>query len=178
MLASRSPLQDSESFSYLFAHTHLIIFRFIFGLHGGPSEEVEDLTSDTFSRAWKGRYQFSGDEQDALCWLFTIARHLVIDAHRKKKNAQIKSIERLDEVSLDAMFSSSELSLEDQVTKREQFTHLWEALQILPDDRREMIVLRYMLGWQVKEIAKYLRMEENTVSVYIRRSLGQIRRNW
>jgi RNA polymerase sigma factor (sigma-70 family) len=84
----------------------------------------------------------------------------------------------LDEVSLDAMFSSSELSLEDQVTKREQFTHLWEALQILPDDRREMIVLRYMLGWQVKEIAKYLRMEENTVSVYIRRSLGQIRRNW
>ena len=47
MLASRSPLQDSESFSDLFAHTHLIIFRFIYGLHGGPLEEVEDLTSDT-----------------------------------------------------------------------------------------------------------------------------------
>ncbi len=178
MQASRSPLQDSESFSYLFARTHIIIFRFIYGLHGGPSEEVEDLTSDTFSRAWKGRNQFSGDEQDALCWLFTIARHLVIDAHRKKKNTLIKSIERFDEVSLDGMFSSSELSLEDQVTKREQFNHLWEALQILPDDRREMIVLRYLLGWQVKQIAMYLRMEENTVSVYIRRSLEQIRRNW
>jgi RNA polymerase sigma-70 factor, ECF subfamily len=178
MLASRAPLQDSESFSFLFARTHLIIFRFIFGLHGGPSEEVEDLTSETFSRAWKGRLQFSGDEQDALCWLFTIARHLVIDAHRKRKNTQNTLIERLDEVPSEALVSSSELSIEDQVTKREQFTHLWDALQILPDDRREMVVLRYMLGWQVKQIAKYLSMEENTVSVYIRRSLEQIRRNW
>jgi DNA-binding NarL/FixJ family response regulator len=35
-----------------------------------------------------------------------------------------------------------------------------------------------MLGWQVKQIAEILDMEENTVSVYIHRSLEQIRRNW
>jgi RNA polymerase sigma-70 factor (ECF subfamily) len=178
MLASRSPLQDSESFSILFAHTQLIIFRFIYGLHGGPLEEVEDLTSDTYSRAWKGRNQFSGDENDALCWLFTIARHLVIDAHRKKKKYLNDTLERLDETTLDAMFLSSELTPEEEVASREQFTHVWELMQSLPDDRREMLVLRYVLGWQVKQIAKLLIMEENTVSVYIRRSLEQIRRDW
>jgi RNA polymerase sigma-70 factor (ECF subfamily) len=178
MLVSRSPLLDSESFSNLFERTQLIIFRFIYGLHGGPLEEVEDLTSDTYSRAWKGRNQFSGDDQDALCWLFTIARHLVIDAHRKEKNHLNETLERLDDTTLEAMFLSSELAPEDQVAKREQFTHLWEVLQGLPYDRREMLVLRYMLGWQVKNIASYINMEENTVSVYIRRSLEQIRRNW
>lgn len=178
MQAFRSPLQDSESFSNLFARTQLKIFRFIYGLHGGPLQEVEDLTSDTYSRAWKGRKQFSGNEQDALCWLFTIARHLVIDAQRKKKNKSSKVIERLDDVILDTMFISTELAPEEQVTNREQFNHLWSVMQSLPDNRREMLVLRYILGWQVKQIADYLNMEENTVSVYIRRSLELIRRNW
>jgi RNA polymerase sigma-70 factor (ECF subfamily) len=178
MQAFRPPLQDSESFSDLFARTQLKIFRFIYGLHGGPLQEVEDLTSDTYSRAWKGRKQFSGNEQDALCWLFTIARHLVIDAHRKQKNKSSNVIERLDDVTLDSMFTSSELAPEEQVANREQFNHLWNVMQGLPDDRREMLVLRYILGWQVKQIANYLNMEENTVSVYIRRSLELIRRNW
>jgi len=178
MLLSRPSLQDSESFSILFAHTRLIIFRFIYGLHGGPLEEVEDLTSDTYSRAWKGRKQFSGDEQDALCWLFTIARHLVIDAHRKKKNRLNDTIEILDDKNLETVFLSSELSPEEQVVNREQFAHLWELLLGLQFDRREMLVLRYMLGWQVKQIAVFFNMEENTVSVYIHRSLEQIRRNW
>jgi len=178
MLSPRPSLLDSESFSTLFAHTKLIIFRFIYGLHGGPLEEVEDLTSDTYSRAWKGRNQFSGDEQDALCWLFTIARHLVIDAHRKKENQLNDTIEILDDKNLEAVFLPSELSPEDQVASREQFAHLWDLLLGLRFDRREMLVLRYMLGWQVKQIAEILDMEENTVSVYIHRSLEQIRRNW
>ena len=178
MLAPRLPLQDSESFSNLFARTHLHIFRFIYGLHGGPLEEVEDLTSDTYSRAWKGRNQFSGDENDALCWLFTIARHLVIDAHRKNRIHLNDATETLENATLDAMFLSTELTPEEQATNREQFTHLWELLQNLQDDRREMLVLRYILGWQVKQIAKFLNMQENTVSVYIRRSLEQIRNDW
>ena len=87
-------------------------------------------------------------------------------------------MEKFDDTTLDSMFSSSELTPEEQATNQEQFTHLWEILQDLQDDRREMLVLRYMLGWQVKQIAKFLNMEENTVSVYIRRSLEQIRHDW
>ena len=85
MRASQPPLQDPEAFSNLYTRTQIIIFRFIYGMHGGPIEEVEDLTCDTFIRAWKGRAHFFGDDHDALCWLFTIAHHLVIDAHRQRK---------------------------------------------------------------------------------------------
>ena len=178
MLAPQPSLQDAESFSNLFARTQIVIFRFVYGLHGGPLQEVEDLTCDTFYRAWKGRKGFSGDDHDALCWLFTIARNLVIDAHRRRKTHSDETSEHLDDATLDRIFSSSQRSPEDQAAEREQFTRLWKLLQELPDDRREMLVLRYMLGWQVKHIAGYLSMEENTVSVYIRRSLEQLRRDW
>lgn len=178
MPAHTLSLQDSEAFSQLFSRQQIAIFRFIYGLHGGPIQEVEDLTCDTFLRAWKSRRNFSGNEHDALCWLFTIARHLVIDAHRRRMSHRENESERLDEVTLDNMFPSTQYTPEELAARREQFNHLWKIVQALPPDRRELLVLRYMLGWQVKQIASYLHMQENTVSVYIRRSLEKIRHDW
>lgn len=178
MRASQPPLQDPETFSNLFARAQIIIFRFIYGMHGGPVEEVEDLTCDTFMRAWKGRGRFFGDDHEALCWLFTIARHLVIDAHRRRKAHPDNSNMILDDTSFDVINISSQVTPEEQATSHEQFKHLWQVLQNLPDDKREMLVLRYMLGWKVKQIAEYMQKEENTISVYIRRCLEQIRHDW
>jgi RNA polymerase sigma-70 factor (ECF subfamily) len=178
MRASQPPLQDLEAFSNLFARTQIIIFRFIYGLHGGPIEEVEDLTCDTFLRAWKGRGRFWGDDHDALCWLFTIARRLVIDAHRRNTAHPEHNSVKLDDTTVNAMFSTTEISPEEYTSRREQFNRLWQILQNLPDDKRELIVLRYILGWKVNQIAKYLNKEENTVSVYIRRYLEEIRHEW
>jgi len=178
MRASQPPLQDPEAFSNLYTTTQIIIFRFIYGMHGGPVEEVEDLTCDTFMRAWKGRERFFGDDHEALCWLFTIARHLVIDAHRRRKTHPDNTDVLLDDASIDAIYISSQVTPEEQAASREQFKRLWQVLQNLPDDKREMLVLRYMLGWKVKQIAEYLQKEENTVSVNIRRCLEQIRQGW
>jgi RNA polymerase sigma-70 factor (ECF subfamily) len=178
MRASQPPLQDPETFSNLYARTQIIIFRFIYGMHGGPIEEVEDLTCDTFIRAWKGRSHFFGDDHDALCWLFTIARHLVIDAHRRRKAHPESTIILLDDTNIDAEYISTEVTPEEQASNHEQFKHLWHVLQNLPDDKREILVLRYMLGWRVTQIADYLHKDENTISVNIRRCLQQIRHDW
>lgn len=178
MVYLQPPLQDPEAFSNLFDHTQIIIFRFIYGMLGGPIEDVEDLTCDTFLRAWKGRARFSGNDHEALCWLFTIARRLVIDNLRHNQSHPQNALISLDESAIEVMIPSPQASPEEQASTREQFKHLWHLLQNLPDDRREMLVLRYMVGWKVKEIASYLKMEENTVSVYIKRCLEQIRQEW
>ena len=178
MPASRPPLTDKESFSSLYTRTYLIIFRFIYGIHGGPTEEVEDITCETYMRAWKGRTQFSGEEQDALRWLFTIARHLVIDIHRKKKTHPEERIDGLDESDFGSDFLLKKQTPEEITVSNEEYAHLWSLLHNLTMERREMLVLRYILGWQVKQIAEHLQMEENTVSVYIHRSLDQIRHDW
>ena len=178
MRASKPPLQDPKTFSNLFDRTQIVIFRFIYGMHGGPIEEVEDLTCDTFMRAWKGRSHFFGDDHDALCWLFTIARHLVIDAHRRKKSYPESTHIRLDDIDIGSNNISPQVAPEEQVSNREQSIHLWRILQNFSDDKREMLVLRYMLGWRVTEIARHLHKDENTISVSIRRCLQQIRRDW
>ncbi len=178
MRASQPPLQDPEAFSNLYTNTQIIIFRFIYGMHGGPIEEVEDLTCDTYMRAWKGRGRFFGDDHEALCWLFTIGHHLVIDAHRRRKTHPDNTNVILDDTNINHIYISSQVTPEEQATRHEQFKHLWQVLQNLPDDKREMLVLRYMLGWKVKQIAEYLQKEENTVSVTIRRCLKQIRQDW
>jgi RNA polymerase sigma-70 factor (ECF subfamily) len=178
MRASKPPLQDPEAFSQLYARSQLIIFRYIYGCHGGPIEEVEDITCDVYMRAWKSRDRFWGDDHDALCWLFTIAHRLVIDAHRRMQVHPEAAGLSLEDAAGEWLVVSAETTPEEQVSSREQFKHLWRILHDLPDDKREVVVLRYMLGWKVKEIAQYLHKEENTVSVYIRRCLEQIRENW
>jgi RNA polymerase sigma-70 factor (ECF subfamily) len=44
------------------------VFRYIYGLSGGPLQEAEDLTAETYARAWKTRQSFSGNEEAALGW--------------------------------------------------------------------------------------------------------------
>ncbi|HBX68532.1 MAG TPA: hypothetical protein DEH25_03885, partial [Chloroflexi bacterium] len=56
-------LRNSEAFQKLYAQRYLTVYRFIYGLHGGPSEDVEDLTAETFVRAWKARRRFRGTER-------------------------------------------------------------------------------------------------------------------
>jgi RNA polymerase sigma-70 factor, ECF subfamily len=175
MQVYQSPLQDTDNFSQLYDHTQIIIFRFIYGLHGGPLEEVEDLTCETFLRAWKARSRFRGDEHDAICWLFTIARRLVIDVHRHKKVSQEDLLLRLDDSNFEFRTLSASKTPEELAVIHDQFNHLWRILHELSYEKRELLVLRYMLGWKVKEIAEYLKMEENTTSVYIKRCLELIR---
>ena len=169
-------LRNADDFDRLFNHTHLIVFRYIYGLHGGPRDEVEDLTADTYTRAWKARHRFVGDENAALRWLLRIARNLVIDNSRRAKiKGEHQSLEYL---GAKIKLASPDLSPEQIVSFRQQIQILWQLLANLSAKQREMLVLRYILGWKVKQIASYLDMEENTVSVNIRRVLNRLRKEW
>ena len=55
---------------------------------------------------------------------------------------------------------------------------LLSLLLKLPDEPREILVLRYLLGWHVNQIAVYLEIPGNTVSVTIHRTLERLRLQW
>lgn len=174
MAEEQLTLYDKTTFSLFYESCHLIVFRYIYGMTGGPVQEVEDLTAETFFKAWKKRNHFQGNQGAAVGWSLTIARNLVFDAHRRRKSHPE------DEVDLnwDDHFSSSILSPEAHVEDRDQFRILWQLIQALPSDLRELLVLRYMLGWQVKEIAKQTNMTENSISVTLYRTIKKIQQNW
>lgn len=163
---------NADAFSRLYDETHLLVFRYVYGLSGGPPQEAEDLTADVYTRAWKTRESFKGDDGAALSWLLRIARNLAIDLSRRR------GVRNVDENVIVEFLIHPGPSPELDVIAQEQISILWNMLQRLPEDLREMLVLRYIIGWQVKEIAAHLEMNENTVSVTIKRTLQRLQRDW
>jgi RNA polymerase sigma-70 factor (ECF subfamily) len=167
-----APYKSQAAFRVLYTETHLAVFRFVYGLHGGSVQDAEDIAAETFTRAWKARNRFVGDSNAALGWLLKIARNLVIDNHRK--HARRKTDTGIDQMVIVA----PDTSPEEKAIIAEQCRIMWRLLEDLPDNKREMLVLRYMLGWRVNRIARHFGMPENTVSVTIRRLLKQLRDRW
>ncbi len=171
--ADEAPLASPAAFSELYEKAHLPLYRYIFGLRGGAQEDVEDLTAETFARAWKARHTFSGSPPAAVGWLFRIARSLVIDAYRRSQ-AGVQT----DEAPLEDDLPLLEPPPEEAILAEEQQRLVWERLGRLPAAQREVLVLRYLLDWRVKQIGAYLEISENTVSVTIRRALARLQRDW
>lgn len=165
-------IRNADAFTRLYEETYLIVFRYLYGLSGGSSQEAEDLTAETYARAWKTRQRFRGDQRAALGWLLRIARNIAIDLSRRRK------VRNVDENVTVELLIDPNLFPEMDVITREQIAVLWQMLDTLSNDVREMLVLRYMLGWQVKQIAEHLHINENNVSVTIRRSLKGLQHDW
>lgn len=172
MQSQNAPFQDPTEFGKLYEHAHLSVYRFIYSLCAGPHQLVEDLTAETFWRAWKARRRFQGSTEAAVGWLLKIARRLVIDEYRRSKVRGVSvDIETFD-------LPANQLTPEEHCARTEQLKTLLCLIQSLPLEKQEIITLRYILGWRVKDIASHLEMNENTVSVTIRRSIQKIRASW
>ena len=170
--ATASSPATTDMFTRLYEDTYLIVFRYMYGLSGGPLQEAEDLTAETYARAWKTRDHFHGDDEAALRWLLRIARNLAIDLSRRRH------VRAVDESVFVELLVDPQLGPELDVITREQLSILWKMLATLSDDIREILVLRYIVGWHVKQVADYLEMNENTISVTIRRALKRLQRDW
>jgi RNA polymerase sigma-70 factor, ECF subfamily len=167
-----APLGSSAGFSAFYERTHLPVFRYLYGLTGGPQEDVEDLTAEAYMRAWRARRVFQGDQKAELAWLMKISRRLVIDEYRRRRARPLSDGEIPSDLPL------GDPPPEEAAQVGEERQALWALLQSLPDEPREMLILRYLLGWQVTQIAAYLEIPDNTVSVTIHRTLERLRQRW
>jgi len=167
-----APLNAPASFSAFYERTHLPVFRYLYGLTGGPQEDVEDLTAEAYTRAWWARRTFQGDAEAALGWLMKIARRLVIDDYRRRKVRPVTDVDGAVELP------APEPSPEEALLAEDEQKALWQLLRSLPDEAGEILTLRYLLGWRVNQIAEYLEISENNVSAIIHRSLERLREHW
>lgn len=169
-------LLSADAFGELYSRDHLAVYRYVYGLTGGSREVAEDLTAETFMRAWKNRAAYHGRADKALVWLIPIARNLVVDRYRyERSRPQLQAEPLLEESVLPA---GSSANPEKQLVRSEQEQIMLRLLMALPEEQREILVLRYLLGWKVREIARLLDYPANRVSVYIRRGLEKLKALW
>jgi RNA polymerase sigma-70 factor (ECF subfamily) len=163
-----SSIASPASFRAVYELNRLSVFRYVYALTGGSQEDAEDLTAETFLRAWKARHQFEGAMDSAIGWLIGIARRLVIDNYRRTVRATRDLPPELP----------PEATPEQNAIRQEYQKSVLRLVADLPDEQREIIVLRYLLGWRVHDIARHMGASENRISVSLHRTLSKLREKW
>ena len=108
---------------------------------------VEDLSGEVFVRVLEGLRKGYGWQDSPRGWIMGIARNVVVDYYRKR--------ERLTEVSLNPALAGAENGNPPQIAlQNEQAEQLRQALNQLTDEQRDVILMRFMEGIDIKSVAK------------------------
>ncbi len=130
---------------------------------------AEDFTSEVFVRAWKNWKRFKPDYSKA--WLYKIARNLLIDYFRKKKDIREMHLSFQEE----GIEPSYDEDFIEKIQKDGQVKDLNEALSLLSDNLREVVILRFMEELSAKEVGEILGITEVNVRVLQYRALKKLR---
>ncbi len=126
-------------------------------------QQAEDLTHETFIKAYNN-YETFQRHSETKTWLFRIAHNVTIDFLRKRKPL------RIIESFLQNKKDSNPLP-EDMLQLKEEARELYKALGQLNPSNREVIVLRKIKGFTIKETSEILGWSENKVKVTLHRAI-------
>lgn len=130
-------------------------------------EKAKDVVQDTFVRLWE--YLVVEKEiQNVKALLYRMATNLIIDSYRRKKT-----------ISLDALIDDGFDSTDNSLSQKQAFDAaehkiVIEAIELLDQELRDLLTLRYIDNLTVQEIGVMLGERENTISVRIHRAVKQL----
>lgn len=166
---------DPRAFELLLERHQKPIFQFVFR-SVGVKAVAEELTQETFLRVIKQKDHYE-ERARFTTWLYTLARNLCIDHSRRMQHRRAKSLDAVDEEghSLLERTADKALSVERQAVSEELQKKLRAAIETLPDDQREVFLLREEADLSFKEIAEIVGISENTVKSRMRYALTKLR---
>jgi len=157
------PRDDATRLSALYDAHAAPIWRYVVHLTGDRAA-ADDVVQETLLRAWRTPRILEQDPATTRSWMFTVARHLVIDdvrsAHRRREIAVAETPDVATDDLTDALFESILIE---------------EALASLSMDHRAVIVRAYYGGLAIAEIAAELEIPSGTVKSRLHYGLRALR---
>jgi RNA polymerase sigma-70 factor (ECF subfamily) len=139
-------------------------------------ELAEDIFQETFVKAIitikQGRYTENGKFR---AWISRIAHNLIIDNYRQEKNEQTISNDDC-EIDLFNNYKLSEGTIEDEMIKNQILSDVKRLVEYLPDNQKEVLILRYYQDLSFKEIADITGVSINTALGRMRYAILNMRR--
>lgn len=136
---------------------------------------AEDLFQDVFIKVIDtingGRYT---DEGKFLPWVMRIAHNLCVDHFRKVKRSP--SIKTSDNHDIFEVLNFSEAGADEKIMQGQSHERVRKMLDMLPDDQKEVIVMRHFADLSFKEIAKLTDCSINTALGRMRYGLINLRK--
>jgi len=134
-------------------------------------EDIEGVASEVFLRVFRSLRSFAGSEEQFRAWVFTIARNLMRDEHRRRSRRV--TTEELDEASAASVQGGD---VEDEALDQGSEKWVQSVLAELPDVHREVLVLRIVGDLTIDEVATVIGKSRGATKAIQRRALAAVRR--
>ena len=140
-LMRRTADGDRQAYALLYERYNQAILSFLYRMLGNV-EDVESIGQEVFLRAFRfaATYKYP---QKFSTWLFTIARNLAINNARRKKRSPVRNLTELKIEDADATSDPDTVARRatDDLQQREEIARMLKAMDDLPPDQKEVIML-------------------------------------
>ena len=168
-LMARVGAGEVNQLAVLFERHHKPLFRY-FVYQTRDKELAEDLVQDVFFRML--RYRASYDPaQSFTAWMYQIARNANIDQAAKRRGEVVNFEEYLEKRPEPA---ADQPTQEERLKKTQDVALLRKALDRLPADKRELLVMARFQNLKYEDIAQVLGCEVGTVKVRVFRAVRML----
>lgn len=170
---------DERAFEVLYWRHQRGIFNFISHFIGESGNQAEELLQDVFLKVVKASKRYEPSAKFTT-WLYQIARNGCIDHFRKMKHRKTTSlaqpIDSEEEMVLESTIAGTNPSPEKAARISEVALVLEEAIAALPEDQKEVFLMREDLNLSFAEISELIGCPVNTAKSRMRYALEHLRK--
>ncbi|MCC6446484.1 MAG: sigma-70 family RNA polymerase sigma factor [Armatimonadetes bacterium] len=170
-LIDRCKRGDLGAFDQLFRRYTRQVYNYAFRMIPNY-DDANDIAQEAFLRAYNSIKSFRG-ESNFSTWLFRIVYNVSLDEIKRRKNRSYLSLDEQlesDEEGLTRQVESQLPTPQEIIEKRERDRIIQEAIAVLPDYQKAMIVLYHMEGFSYEEIAEIVGLPIGTVKSRLNRA--------
>lgn len=167
-----STQKDIQHFGELYSHYYPHILKFC-NLKLNSKELAEDITAQTFQKAIQNIQSFNWQDVSFSAWLYQIAKRLIIDQYRKQTRQKTFPIGLHSE---DLLPPSTE-DIQTQTIFSIQSDAIQAKLLNFPPKEKQIIYLKFYLGYSNKLIAQITKLSETNIGTVIHRTVKKLKKS-
>ena len=149
-LVKRAQDGDIHAVGALYDRHQRRIFRYVWA-RTGSVQTAEDLTGEVFSRMLQGLSTYKMTGVPFAAWLYRMAHNLIVDHYRKENHQPVVPLEQAEDVQA-AEWESPMVVVERRLTAE----RVQQALTQLDPSQQKVVVLRFLVGMSLKDVASTL----------------------
>ena len=134
---------------------------------------AEEVTQDIFLNIWLKASSFNAERGQPRGWIMSVAHHKIIDLIRSQRRTTVNT-DPVDYETLD-LLPDGGVSTEAQVEQSLERERIMRALETIPANQREVIMLAYFGGLSQSEMAEKLYLPLGTIKTRVRLAMLKLR---
>jgi RNA polymerase sigma-70 factor (ECF subfamily) len=163
---ARARAGDEGAFTLLYRDVQPALLRYA---RARAPHRGEDICEDVWVEVVRGLHRFAGDEQGFRAWIFTIARHKIIDGHRYEGRRRTVPLDGTDEMNFPTVRDVAEDQQDGEATRA-----ALTLVRTLPAQQAEVILLRVVAGLDCAQTARIVGKSPGAVRVLSHRGLRRL----